>query len=180
MWNVIPYSDFHNLIVNYDSIDFSKFDVSLFRQAENNVVAQAIFDSQAKVYYIHYHQDVHYHVPTVKAIDVFYDDIIAYTRDAIERRLERMQGERPIFLFETRSRNRYYSVYTESDVLDFINIKTPYEKVLLVNNPKFKDYPELVNNTHILYYEDKRPDLPPDTTHMAIQVYNKFKSIFDK
>ena len=30
MWNVIPYHDFHNLILNYDNIDFNKYDVGVF------------------------------------------------------------------------------------------------------------------------------------------------------
>lgn len=88
-------------------------------------------------------------------------------------------SEKPIFLFETRNRNRYNGVYTESDIKDFIELKTDYTKILLVNQQKFKDYPELVGNCHILYYEDKRPDLPPDTTHMAMVVYEKFKELFD-
>ena len=180
MWNVIPYSDFHNLIAGYDDINFNNYEVSLFQQSEDNQVAQTIFDSRVKTYYIHYHQDARYKQPTRKSIDIFSDDIISYTTDAIERRLIRMQSAgRPIFLFETRNRNRYNGIYTESDILDFINIKTPYTKVLLVNQTKFKDYPELLNSTHILYYEDKRPELPPDTTHMAVEVYMKFKDLFD-
>lgn len=181
MWNVIPYSDFHNLIVNYDSIDFYKYDVSIFHQSETNKVAQAIFDSQVKTYYIHYHQDERYQSSTRKSIDIYSNDIISYTEDAIDRRLERMNKDKQklIFLFETRNRNRYNGVYTESDIIDFINIKTPYTKILLVNQIKFKEYPEFMNNTHILYYEDKHPELPPDTSHMALEVYNKFKNIFD-
>lgn len=181
MWNVIPYSDFHNLIVNYDSINFNKYDVSIFEQSDTNKVAQAIFDSKVKTYYIHYHQDEQYKTLTRKSIDIYSDDIISYTTDAIERRLERMNNDKqnPIFLFETRNRNRYHGVYTESDVKDFIDIKTPYTKVLLVNQFQFRNYPVYMNNTYILYYEDKHPELPPDTTHMAIEVYNKFKNIFD-
>lgn len=41
------------------------------------------------------------------------------------------------------------------------------------------NYPLFMINTYILYYEDKRLDLPPDTSHMAIEVYSKFKKIFD-
>lgn len=134
MWNVIPYQDFHNLIVNYDNINFSKFEVSIFQQSQDNKVAQVIFDSQVKTYYIHYHQNEHYKTPTRKNIDVYSNDIISYTTDAINRRLIRMHDAgRPIFLFETRDRNRYNGVYTESDILDFISVKTPYTKILLVN-----------------------------------------------
>lgn len=181
MWNVIPYRDFHNLIANYDNINFNKYEVSIFQQSQNNRVAQAIFDSQVKTYYIHYHQDENFKTPTRKSIDIYSDDIISYTTDAINRRVQRMNqsSECLIFLFETRNRNRYNGIYTESDIIDFINIKTPYTKILLVNQENFKNYPELVENTHILYYLDKRPDLPPDTTHMAMEVYRKFKEFFD-
>lgn len=57
MWNVIPYNDFHNLVYNYDNINLNKYDVSIFKQSETNHVAQAIFDSQVKTYFIHYHQN---------------------------------------------------------------------------------------------------------------------------
>ena len=178
MWNVIPYHDFHNLILNYDNIDFSKYDVGVFQQSETNRVSYAIFDSQVKTYYIHYHYDAKYKTLTKKSIDVFSDNIISYTEEAIKRRLERMRSAgRPVFLFETRNRNRYNGVYTESDIHDFIKLKTPYTKILLVNQQQFKDYSELVSNTHVLYYEDKRPDLPPDTQHMALVIYQKFKDL---
>lgn len=179
MWNVIPYPDFKRLIKNYDDIDFRKFDVSIFQQSESNLVAQAIFDSLVKTYYIHYHQDAKFKRPTKKAIDIYSDNIIGYTEDAIKRRVERMESsvEQPIFLFETRNRNRYNGVYTERDIEDFIHLKTPYTKILLVNQPKYKNFPELVGNTHVLYYEDIHQDLPPDTQHMALEVYNKFKEL---
>jgi len=87
-----------------------------------------------KTYYIHYHQDAKYKTLTKKSIDVFSDNIISYTEEAIKRRLERLRySGRPVFLFETRNRNRYNGVYTESDVHDFIKLKTPYTKILLVN-----------------------------------------------
>ena len=180
MWNVISYPDFKRLIKNYDDIDFRKFDVSIFQQSELNLVAQAIFDSLVKTYYIHYHQDARFKRPTKKSIDIYSDNIVRYTEDAIKRRVERMQSsvESPIFLFETRNRNRYNGVYTERDIEDFIHLKTPYTKILLVNQPKYKNSPELVDNTHVLYYEDIHPDLPPDTKHMAIEVYIKFKQLF--
>jgi hypothetical protein len=118
-----------------------------------------------KTYYIHYHQDARFKRPTKNAIDIYSDNIIGYTEDAIKRRLDRMESskERPIFLFETRNRNRYNGVYTERDIDNFINLNTPYTKILLVNQSQYKNSPELVGNTHVLYYEDVRPDLPPDT-----------------
>ncbi len=180
MWNVIPYPDFKRLIQNYDNIYFRKFNVSIFQQSESNWVSQAIFDSLVKTYYIHYHQDARFKRPTKNAIDIYSDNIIGYTEDAIKRRLDRMESskERPIFLFETRNRNRYNGVYTERDIDNFINLNTPYTKILLVNQSQYKNSPELVGNTHVLYYEDVRPDLPPpDTQHMALEVYNKFKEL---
>jgi len=180
MWNLIPYPDFRRLIKNYDDIDFRKFDVNVYRQSETNVISQAIFNSLVKTYYVHYHQDVEYKVPTKIAIDIFSDNIIKYTEDVINRRLDRMKRTAgcPIFIFDTRNRKRYNGVYTERDIADFINLKTPYTKILLVSYPEFKHYPEKKRNTHIVYYEDRLPSLPPDTQHMALEVYNKFKEFF--
>lgn len=92
----------------------------------------------------------------------------------------KISDEHPIFLFETRDRPRYNGIYTESDIKDFIELKTEYTKILLVTKLQFKDYPELFGDCHILYYEDKHPNLPPDTQHMALCVYNKFNNIFNK
>lgn len=39
MWNVIPYADFKQLILEYDTINFNNYDVGLFYQAEDNCVA---------------------------------------------------------------------------------------------------------------------------------------------
>ena len=177
MWNVMPYADFKRLILNYDTINFEKYEVSIFQQAQNNKVAQAIFDSLVKTYYIHYHQDDSYEQPKIKSIDVFAKDIATYTEDAIKRRLNRMhqENERPIFIFETRDRERYNGIYTETDINDFIKLKTEYTKILLVTKLQFKDYPEMISDCHILYYEDKYLNIPPNTENMALTVFNKFK-----
>jgi hypothetical protein len=181
MWNLIPYPDFRRLIKNYDDIDFRKFDVSTYRQSETNVITQAIFNSLVKTYYVHYHQNAEYESLTRVAIDIFSNNIIKYTEDAIKRRLDRMErcDGRPIFIFDTRNRKRYNGVYTERDIVDFINLRTPYMKILLVSYPEFKHYPEKKGNTNIVYYEDRLPSLPPDTIHMATVVYNKFKDIIN-
>ena len=102
---------------------------------------------------------------------------IIYTEDAIKHRLDRMErcSGRLIFIFDMKNRMRYNGVYTERNIVDFINLRTPYTKILLVSCPEFKHYPEKKWNTNIVYYEDIHPDLPPDTKHMAIEIYSKFK-----
>lgn len=179
MWNVIPYSDFRKLIMLYDKIDLRNFDVSIFKQSDSNSVAKAVFDSEITVYYIHYHQSERYKTPTKIDIDIYSNDIVTYTKNAIIRRLDRMYEtkEEPIFLFETRDRKFYNAIYTESDINDFIGLDTDYKKILLVNKQEFKNYPKTLGNCNILYYEDKYPNLAPNTVHMGSIVYNNFKDI---
>lgn len=179
MWNVIPYGDFRNLVLNYDEMDFSKFQVSVFRRPDGRNVVRAVFDSIVGVYYIHYHQDVRYKSPVKIDIDVYADDIVSYVSDAIHRRVGRMfeRHEKPVFLFETRSRNSNYSVYTESDIMDFMKLDTDYKKILLVNQPQFGVFSSSDGRCDVLNYRDVE-GVSVDTTHMASVVYDRFRNLF--
>lgn len=179
MWNVIAYPYFKNLILEYSDIDFSKFEISIHSNPKLPIV-QAVFNSLVKVYYIHYHYKKEYSAPKKVKIDVFAKDILSYAKEKIEKRAKRMAtaNEEPIFIFETRDRARFETFYTDDDIEDFINLNTPYKKMVITSHEKFKDSPSIVGNTKILYFKDKHPNLPPDTELMAKQVYNAFKSDF--
>lgn len=179
MWNVIPYEDFRELIVNYDSINFKNFTTTLFKTSTDSV-AQTTFDGKIKVYYIHYHQDNAYKSPTKKSIDVYSNDIISYTNDKIEKRVGRLitNNEEPIFIYETRNRPRFCAIYDDDTIDNYINLKTPYKKILITSSEKYKNKTGVINDCYVLYFNDKRPDLPPDTEKMAKDIHSQFKNLF--
>lgn len=179
MWNVIPYSDFKRLILNYSSIDFTKVEISLYSNPKLPI-AQAVFDSAVRVYYIHYHYNAKYPAPKKNNIDVLCSDILSYARDKVEKRTARMlnANEEPIFILETRDRARFDTFYTDNDIEDFINLDTPYKKMVITSHEKYRNYPSIKGNTNIFYFNDKHPELPPDTELMAKQLYNAFKHNF--
>lgn len=179
MWNVMEYKDFRRLIIDYNNINFRNYETSLYKTSTGEV-SKTIFDGKMKTYYIHYHQDESYTKPTKVSIDIYSNNIISYTNEKIDKRIERLikNNEEPIFIYETRDRSRFNAIYNEDTINDFIALKTPFKKVLITSNINFKEYPDVVNGCYILYFNDKRPDLPPDTVKMAREVYNKFKEIF--
>ena len=179
MWNVIPYPDFKNLILKYSEIDFSNFEVSLYPNPKFPV-AQALFDSAIRAYYIHYHYKKEYTEPKKVKIDIFANDILGYTKDKIEKRTKRMlaANEEPIFILETRNRPKFETFYTDDDIDNFISLDVPYKKILVTSHEKYKNYPSTIGNTKIFYFNDRHPELPPDTELMAKQIYGAFSSVF--
>ena len=89
------------------------------------------------------------------------------------------KSEEPVFILETRDRSRFGACYTDDDIEDFINLGTPYKKIVLTSHERYKNSPNVINNTKILYFNDRHPELPPDTKLMAKELYNAFKSEFD-
>ena len=178
MWNVIPYVDFRELVVGYGGIDFGRYEVGLFEGVGVGYrVASCLFDSRVRVHYIHYREDVSCVVPRKVSIDVYASDIVSYASDAIGRRVGRMDGEVPVFLFETRSRCRYGGSYSLGDIDDFIHLDTCYEKVLLVDREEYRGVSGDVCGCHVLFYDDMNPSLPPDTERMARLVYDRFGGV---
>jgi uncharacterized protein (DUF1919 family) len=180
MWNVITYPDFKKLIDNFDNIDYSKTKISLY-EYPGDPIAMATFNDNIKSYFIHYHQR-NYCCGTIKHnIDVYSNNIIEYANTKVSKRTDRMLSlnEEPIFIFETRPRPRFNANYNEDDVYDFINLNNQYKRIVITSFEKFKNYPEQIGNCYILFYEDKHPDLPPDTIDMAKQTCNKFKYLFE-
>ena len=180
MWNVMEYKDFRMLIIDYENINFGNYKTSLYK-TQTGSISKTIFDNKVNTYYIHYHQDESYTEPTKVLIDVYSNDIISYTNEKVNKRTERLikNNEEPIFIYETRDRPRFCAIYDDETIDDYINLKTPYKKILITSNKKYKDKTGIINGCYILYFNEERPDLPPDTVKMAKNVYTKFKYLFE-
>jgi hypothetical protein len=181
MWNVIQYNDFKRLISNYDKINLVNYNVNLFFVGNNDSISKATFDGLVDVYFIHYHQDNGLTRTIKRSIDVISNDILSYTGNKIKKRLSRLleKNEPPVFIFETRDRSRFDANYTPNDVYDFINLDTKYKKIVLTSFAEFKRFEKKCENCHVIYYDDKHPELPPDTLDMAKCIYNNCKEVFD-
>ncbi len=169
MWNVIPYEDFKYLMLNYKSIDFSNHKNELYTYL-GKTVSMTTFDSVVRAYFIHYFQDDLCN-GTVKreVINIYSNDILSYTEERVCRRTQRLlkTQEEPVFIFETRSRLYWGLGYTEDDLADFINLDIPYKKVLITEYDSYKSAPDLMNDTHILYFAEGVRDIYPRTELMA-------------
>ena len=128
------------------------------------------FDSVVRAYFIHYFQDDLCN-GTVKreVINIYSNDILSYTEERVCRRTQRLlkTQEEPVFIFETRSRLYWGLGYTEDDLADFINLDIPYKKVLITEYDSYKSAPDLMNDTHILYFAEGVRDIYPRTELMA-------------
>ena len=181
MWNVIKYQDFKSLILNYKSINYENYKIGLYENEDGLRVALATFEKDINVYYIHYHQDESYSDIEKKNIDIYSPDIITYASDKIQKRVRRMKdaNETPIIIFETR--NRPYidnTIYTDDDIDDFINLDVPYTKVLITSHEQYRNTPDKIKDCYISFFNDRQPNLPPDTVRMAKEAYEKFPDIF--
>lgn len=181
MWNVIQYKDFRELILNYHNINFKKFETSVYRTSKDSI-AKTIFDDKINVYYIHYHQNNSYEKPTKVNIDIYSNDIVSYTNNKIKNRVERLlnKNEEPIFIYETRDRPKFNAIYDNETINDFINLKTQYTKMLITSDNEYKGRTGIINDCYVLYFNDKRPNLPPNTEKMAKDLCNEFKYVFEK
>lgn len=177
MWNIITYDDFRKLILNYHNIDFNKNQALIFNYP-GDPIAVSVFEFGIKAYFIHYHQKNDVRGVEKRSVDVFSNNILDYTKEKLKKRVSRMDGEDPLFIFETRPRKRFGADYNEKDVEDFININSPYTRIVITSFEKYKNYPEKIGNCYIMYYDDKHPNLPPDTEDMAKKVYEKFNHLF--
>lgn len=179
MWNVIPYNDFKFMILNYKTIDFSKHKTELYTYSGKSI-SMTTFDSAVRTYFIHYHQDDSCNGTERRGVDIYSNNILSYTEEKIQKRTERLLNtqEQPVFIFETRSRLYWGIGYTKQDLDDFVNFKTPYKKVLITEYESFKDAPDIINDTHILYFAEGLHDIYPRTELMAQRIYEKFPKLF--
>jgi hypothetical protein len=149
-------------------------------ESNNDKTVKVVFDNIINVYYIHYHygaKDIN--VVKRSPVDIYYKDILDYTKDKINTRIERLQdNEDPIFIFETRPRKRFNADYNEKDIIDFINLDTKYTRILITSFDRFKDHPDKIGNCYIIYYHDRQPHSAPDIRDMAKVIYNKLKMLF--
>lgn len=180
MWNVIPYKDFKHMMLNYKNIKFSNHKTDLYSYS-GKTISMTTFDSLIRAYFMHYFQDDSYNETTRRDISIYSKDILSYTEDKVNKRTERLlkSKEEPVFIFETRSRLYWGIGYTQQDLDDFINLSVPYKKVLITEYDTFKTSPDIINNTHILYFAEGIHDIYPRTELMAQRIYEKFPDLFN-
>ena len=168
MWNIIPYDDFKYMILNYKTIDFSKHKTELYT-FNGKSISMTKFDSNINAYFIHYHQKDSIKGTERRNVDIYSNDIIGYTEEKVQKRTERLLAsqEEPVFIFETRSRLYWGIGYSQKDLDDFVNLDVPYKKILITEYDSFKDAPNLMNKTHILYFGEGIYDIYPRTELMA-------------
>ena len=176
MWNIIPYNDFKFMILNYKTIDFSKHKTELYTYSGKSI-SMTTFDSAVRTYFTPYPQDASCTGTERRPIISLYSN----TEEKIQKRTERLLNtqEQPVFIFETRSRLYWGIGYTKQDLDDFVNLNTPYKKVLITEYDSFKDAPDIINDTHILYFAEGLHDIYPRTELMAQRIYEKFQKLFD-
>ncbi len=149
IWESIKLSDFIRLIEKWDDIDLSKTKWYISNKEYGDIenVPTVIVDNSIKVFFHHHHQMEEYKTPTklhkdVDDIDLGYCDIAQYLEEKWQNRLKRMEGE-PVFCYNDKPFS------TDVDIMEFINIKTPYKKILITCNKEYKKYENSSLKVHI-------------------------------
>lgn len=150
MWCVIKADSFYNLILNYDKIDFSNFEISKsnFNGTSNKLdIFKIIVDNLIEAHYIHHHFHKDYSKVYVKDIDVFYNKIWEYIVEKYEERIKRI-NDKPTFLILGETTNSGFNLETEEKIL---KIKTPYKIILIT---KYKQLLNYNDDTHLIIFDD--------------------------
>ena len=133
MWTIMLPKDFFYLIHNFNNIDFQNITVStMYWNEYNDNVYTIILDSKIQIIFIHHKYDANAITPIKNGIDLYYNDIKMYLANTWKRRVARMSPKNLVFLGIA---NKFWN---KSDVINFINLKTKFKRVLIVYN-NFKD-----------------------------------------
>lgn len=168
IWMRILPEEYIYLIKNYDNINFNNVQFSLeeFKYKDKfNVICN--LDNKINIHYTHYFLDKSYDMPTQIDSNVYYKDIITYSKNKYFSRLKRMTGN-PIFVF---SFNKIDKKYDSNDILKkIINIDTQYNINILLNKDNFNNiiYKENINLINLTNEE-----LDSDTKKIANLVKDK-------
>ena len=174
MWTTIDPMNMRILIQEYDSIDFSKYEIDLIHNNKGDDITGikspiVRFDNKFDAVYCHYftHSPKHSNNPTIKnGVNVFSNEIVDYTKNHIDSRVKRMkEAGSPIFiinapLYNTRKWNK--KVITE-----LMQIPSDYKFVYQVPD----DYYNLGMKTHeqnklVLWRESRKTNLLQDIDSM--------------
>lgn len=171
MWMRILPEDFPSFVENFDKLNLKnvKFSLETFRYKDKlNVLCR--LDNKVNVHFTHYFLDEAYNEPTTISSNVYYKEILSYTKKKWFERLSRMKNNEPTFLFCTNKINR-----SDDEVLNIVNklikIKTNHKIYIVINNNiKVKT---TKNNIHLIYLEEDK--LNADTAKVAKFIKDNIK-----
>lgn len=118
-WNFIDAENYYNLIINFENINFSNYD--LIRKDTWKFYIK--IDNLVTVYYPHYRFSKYYNKVTQIKDDVFYNKIWEYIVEKYESRAKRMinLNEVPVFIVGSTNKGQLYS---KEQFNKFFNITT--------------------------------------------------------
>lgn len=169
-WSRLTYKDFKYVILHYDDNTINYNNIAVGNDKPNII----IIDGKIRPFYRHYIQDRKYDKPTQmngnNSLDVHYYKITEYCVEKYKARLARFieNNSTPVFILNHKDtlKELGYAI-TTGDCMDFINLKTPYRKVLLTKDTKLLSMKS--NGTLILKKNSE------NTYELAKQVVNAIK-----
>ena len=167
IWCSIKFSDFIEIIKNFNNINFNNIEVKFNECKRTNNLSPVIrCDNLFDVHYIHYIEDekciTPIHKPSKGQVDLFYYDILSYAKNKWFERLNRM-SEKPIFIYSFNYRYKTLESYnnaSEQDIQTYKNqVKQLYDiskefnqkiYVIIHKNIVYDEYKDLQNKNFIL------------------------------
>lgn len=142
MWCIILYEDMKNLILNWETLNFSNYKIEKSKLKENTYIVN--IDNKVKVHYVHYIEDSKYTKPT-KTKDKFgyeknisYNKIIDYIEEKYTKRYLKLKAtdEKPTFIIHYFESNN--CDYKENNIQELINLNKNYKLYIYGNFKKLK------------------------------------------
>ena len=136
-WGLIYLDEFITLINNFNNLNFYNIELSLNKKnVKNNYpYVKCLLDNKVNIHFIHYLYNENSYKLDKKEVDVFYKNIIDWTKNKWIERYNRMGNERPSFFIST-----LYGFQLSNEFITDIN---KIKKLLL-------EFNELAKNNNII------------------------------
>lgn len=158
MWCVINPKDFRILMREWDTIDFSNYELK-YGTLKGKKSYYIKIDGKVDVWYIHYIKNARYKKPTkINHVDLMYCDIEKYIKEKYESRLARMKSK-PTFMCVIHD-NWYY---TNEEIKNTVNTNSKYD--LIVSSNKEIGCDNYIKVTH--------PSDPIDKSMEIVEFFKK-------
>lgn len=153
IWNSIDFTNFYQLIQNYDTLNFNNIDCIVETNNsgicfQKSLCPKIIIDNKIEVNYFHYIEDKKYNSPTKVKGYTAINNVKKYAIDCYNRRLEKMSGN-PIFIWDV-TRAQWYNKQFVNPIDKIKEINSKY--TVIVYSPKiktdFNSIPILLNKTN--------------------------------
>jgi len=177
-WAHLPYDEFKIVVKNYNNLKFEDFEVIPINSDpifKNGAWFDVYGDRQyyvetkegVKMSYPHYIKSIQNDQIDQNPCNLYIDNIEDFISQKYKEKVQLMRELNipPIFLMVEKS----YSTSEQLD--DFVNIKTPYIKILYTFNPKYKD---LKQKNLYVYYNSSKPNWNVEFQRAAKIIYNEF------